>query len=211
VRPLVLGAEMIAVSVDSAPPVTIAELEATKQCPFCAEPIKATAVVCRFCARDLEGSIETVPAIDEAPTCPHCGATAVGNMRHCRSCGENLVTSALVAAPAVPAGPVKNKIIRMRILLQLILVVSGGCRPCLYAASATRACATTRTFPYADPLAILNVWRRNYSFCRFGQFARPSCRPSLLLGAPGRADLVARIAAKSRRSDPLGAADQFRV
>lgn len=36
-------------------------MEATKQCPFCAETIQAAAVVCRFCNRDLNA-----PVVDAA-------------------------------------------------------------------------------------------------------------------------------------------------
>jgi hypothetical protein len=45
-----------------------AHVEDTKQCPYCAETIKAEAVVCRFCGRDL--------ATGQAPSVPHPATSA---------------------------------------------------------------------------------------------------------------------------------------
>ena len=123
-RPMVLGPEMITVSPEIASPVTVAELGATEQDPFYAETIEAAAVVRDSCGHDLEASTEIVPAIDEARTCPHCGA-GVGNMRPCTSCGRKIVANTSVAALAMPTEPVQKKTIRMRIFLQLMLVLLG--------------------------------------------------------------------------------------
>lgn len=66
--------------------------ETVKPCPYCAETIKAAAVVCRFCGRDLTTSTpEPTPAPAEpARSCPHCGAAAIGNMRFCVSCNREM-------------------------------------------------------------------------------------------------------------------------
>ena len=71
--------------------------EQTKTCPFCAETIKAAAVVCRFCNRDINNvdaktSSANAVALRNCPdchgrgdfkeTCPGCGGT------HYEQCGQ---------------------------------------------------------------------------------------------------------------------------
>ncbi len=65
------------------PPVVL-----ERKCPFCAEIIKAEAIVCKHCGRDVEPV-----AIDEAAapptkflTCPHCGAVLGENKAFCHKC-----------------------------------------------------------------------------------------------------------------------------
>lgn len=59
-----------------------------RKCPFCAETIKAEAIVCKHCGRDVEPV-----AIEEAATpptkfltCPHCGAALGENKAFCHKC-----------------------------------------------------------------------------------------------------------------------------
>lgn len=51
--------------------------EVTKPCPYCAETIKAAAVVCRFCGRELEDELANAPPIARSFSWMRLAAVAV--------------------------------------------------------------------------------------------------------------------------------------
>jgi hypothetical protein len=63
-----------------------------RPCPFCAEPIRPQAKLCRFCRSDVHAVVETItPAVATIPrgpwTCPACGEGLEGQFLECWSCG----------------------------------------------------------------------------------------------------------------------------
>lgn len=54
-----------------------------RKCPFCAEQIKAEAIVCKHCGRD----VEPLPAPKNV--CPHCGNDAGDSPSQCKYCGRD--------------------------------------------------------------------------------------------------------------------------
>lgn len=79
------------VEVDSGVSATIAITPSERKCPFCAETIKAEAVVCKHCGKDVE------PLPKQEIFCPHCGNKAGDNPAACAYCGKD--TRVLPEAP----------------------------------------------------------------------------------------------------------------
>lgn len=60
--------------------------DATRQCPYCAETIKAGASICRFCNKE----VTPVRPIEEMKKCRSCGEMNVKGSLVCINCGKKM-------------------------------------------------------------------------------------------------------------------------
>ena len=59
-----------------------------RKCPFCAEEVKAEAVICKHCGKDLP-KMQAEPEAENLPKCPSCSSPVGREAFYCR-CGAVL-------------------------------------------------------------------------------------------------------------------------
>jgi hypothetical protein len=76
-----------------------------KRCPFCAEDIRAAAIICRFCNRELPAPAETEAADQVTPTPRTPSWLASSADEPCPVCGRTMPPGAAEVLRAVTLGP----------------------------------------------------------------------------------------------------------